>query len=113
MVATHDTHNLLKTPLAKKKYFTQTITIDKIMNDYDINELDILKMDIEGVEKEVFSDASRWIGTVKSIIVKLHERNKTGCNRAFYNNTNGFDNEWQHGEDIYLTRNNYITMVCL
>jgi FkbM family methyltransferase len=108
MVSTNNNYNQLKTRIKENLHLTKTITIGKIISDYGIEEIDILKMDIEGAEKEVFSNASEWIGKVKSILVELHERMKNGCNRSFYNNTNGFDEEWQRGEDIFLVRNNYI-----
>ncbi|GHS85277.1 hypothetical protein FACS1894201_04790 [Bacteroidia bacterium] len=92
-----------------KEHLTKTITIDKILEDYKIQTVDILKMDIEGAEKEVFENSETWIKNMKSIIVELHDRLKDGCSRAFYNNTNGFDHEWQIGENIFLTRGNYIT----
>jgi len=85
-----------------------SITINKILEDYGLTEIDILKIDIEGSEKEVFSSSFEWIAKTKSIIAELHERMKVGCNRSFYCNTNGFDDEWQKGENIYLTRDNYI-----
>lgn len=86
----------------------QGMTIAKIMQDFNVEKIDILKMDIEGAEKEVFIDSSSWISKVNSIIIELHERMKTGCNRSFYNGSNGFDNEWLQGENIYLTRGEYL-----
>jgi FkbM family methyltransferase len=84
------------------------MTVDKIMEDYNLSEVDILKIDIEGAEKEVFKDTSAWIGNVNSIIVELHERMKLGCNRSFYNGSNGFDNEWSQGENVYLSKLGYL-----
>jgi FkbM family methyltransferase len=82
----------------------QGITIDAIMKDQGIDHIDILKIDIEGAEREVFKDPSRWIDKVDILIVELHEHMKPGCNRSFYNSSNGFDNEWLQGENVYLTR---------
>lgn len=82
------------------------MTVDKIMKDYGLDKIDILKIDIEGAEKEVFNNTSAWLGKVDALIVELHERIKRGCNRSFYNGSNGFDDEWMKGENIYLTRNN-------
>jgi len=31
---------------------------------------------------------------------------KAGCNRSFFLGSNGFDQEWQQGENIYLSRGN-------
>ncbi len=85
------------------------ITLDKIMKDYNIEKIDILKIDIEGAEREVFSNTSSWIEKVNAIIIELHERMKTGCNRSFYCGTHGFDNEWKQGENVYLSRNNFLS----
>ena len=88
------------------------ITVDRLMSDHGIDHIDILKVDIEGAEKEVFADASAWIDRVGDdvflnrwqFIVELHERLKGGCNRSFYNATSGFPNEWLHGENVYISR---------
>jgi FkbM family methyltransferase len=82
----------------------QGMTVDTIMREQGIEHIDILKIDIEGAEREVFRDPSSWISKVDALIVELHERMKSGCNRSFYNNTNGFDDEWFQGENVYLTR---------
>jgi FkbM family methyltransferase len=91
--------------LAKKCHRVRGMTVDEIMASKGIQAVDILKIDIEGAEREVFQDPSRWIGKVDSLIVELHERMKPGCNRSFYNSTNDFDEEWQQGENVYLARN--------
>jgi hypothetical protein len=78
------------------------------MNDYNLTSIDILKIDIEGAEKEVFEDSSLWIDKVDSLIVELHERMKPGCNRTFYCGSNGFVDEWKNGENVYLSRGNYL-----
>ena len=82
------------------------MTIDKIMKEYTLTKIDILKIDIEGAEREVFSDTSSWIEKIDSIIIELHERIKAGCNRSFFIGSKGFDQEWQQGENIYLSRGN-------
>lgn len=82
----------------------QARTLDRIMADHGIDHVDILKVDIEGAEREVFGDPSAWLGKVDALIVELHERLKSGCNRSFYNGTAGFDREWWQGEKVYLAR---------
>lgn len=84
----------------------EAITIDKLMKDYNLKKIDILKMDIEGAEREVFSDTSSWIEKVDALIVELHERMKAGCNSSFYRGSKGFDHEWKQGENIYMSRGN-------
>jgi FkbM family methyltransferase len=80
------------------------LTVDQVMRMQATDFIDILKMDIEGAEREVFQDASRWIDRVGVLIVELHERLRGGCNRRFYNATNGFELEWRRGENVYLAR---------
>jgi FkbM family methyltransferase len=82
----------------------QGMTVDKIMEDNGLEKIDILKIDIEGAEREVFRDSSSWIAKVDALIVELHERMKSGCNRSFYNGSNGFDREWIYKENVYLSR---------
>jgi FkbM family methyltransferase len=56
-----------------------------IMRKYDIKQVDILKLDIEGSEKEVFSDNIEiWLPKIKIIAIELHDRMKEGCSKAFY-----------------------------
>jgi len=81
-----------------------SITIDQLMNDYSLNSIDLLKIDIEGAEKEIFENSSSWIHKVNCIIVEIHEHLKPGCLRSFYNGSNGFDYEWHNGNIYYLSR---------
>lgn len=86
-------------------YAVRGMTVDEIMLEQGVDYIDILKIDIEGAEKEVFADAAKWIDKVGLLIIELHERYKQGCNRNFYNATNNFDMEWRQGENIYLAKN--------
>ena len=61
------------------------ITVDELMTKFDIPYIDILKMDIEGAEKEIFEIGySRWMPKVRTLIVELHDRYKEGCSKAFF-----------------------------
>jgi hypothetical protein len=82
--------------------------VEKLIADYKLTKIDILKIDIEGSEKEVFNNCISWIDNVNSIIVELHERMKKGCNKSFYKVTKKFDKICKNDEDIYLIKNNYI-----
>ena len=93
----------------KVRHKVMAITVDKILDDYAVDRIDILKIDIEGAEKEVFCDTSAWIEKVDALIIELHERMKPGCNRSFYNGSNGFDREWRQGENVYLSRGKRLT----
>ncbi len=99
---------LKQMPSSKICHTVLGITVDTIIKDYNLSSIDILKIDIEGAEKEVFSSTSTWIDKVNILIVELHERIKPGCNRIFYKNTDGFDNEWIQGENIYLSKKEWL-----
>lgn len=83
------------------------VTIDKLMVDYEIKHIDILKIDVEGAEKEIFENASSWISRVGVIEVEMHDRLKVGCSRAVYGATKDFDYEFRKGETVYLVRKEY------
>ena len=80
------------------------ITIDQISADFDLKKIDLLKMDIEGAEKELFENSSSWINKVHCIIVEVHEHLRPGCLRSYYNGSNGFDREWRNGNLYFLLR---------
>jgi len=80
------------------------MTVDTIMRDHGMERLDILKIDIEGAELEVFQSRPSWVEKVDALIIELHEPTRHGCSRSFYNATNGFDGEWMQGENICLVR---------
>jgi FkbM family methyltransferase len=64
----------------------KAITIDEILEDSGYSEIDILKIDIEGSEKEIFSrNSENWLKKVKIIVLELHDRLIPGCSDSVYN----------------------------
>mgnify|MGYP000361339186 CR=1 FL=1 len=46
---------------------------------------DLLKIDIEGAEKELFSEnTDYWLGKVNMIIIELHDWMRKDCSKNFY-----------------------------
>ena len=75
------------------------------MTDYSINEIDILKLDVEGAEKDIFSKNIDWIPKVKLLIVELHDRIVPGCSREFFASTSQYKfEEYRKGENFFLLR---------
>jgi len=93
-----------QTPSKSSHQKVKGMTVDMILDRYDVPKISILKLDIEGAELEVFRNSSSWIDRIDSLIIELHEDMKPGCNRSFYSATGGFDLEWSQGEFVYLTR---------
>lgn len=55
----------------------RAITIENIRNQEKKESIDILKLDIEGAEKEVFSNPEGWLDRVAFLIMELHEDHGT------------------------------------
>ena len=63
----------------------ETTTIEDLMNEYGFDRrIDILKVDIEGSEKELFEYSKEWIDSVRCVIIELHDRLADGCSESFY-----------------------------
>lgn len=63
----------------------QAISINSLVNKYSIEKIDILKLDIESSEKEVFSDNyHEWLSITKMIVIEIHDGRKENCARTFF-----------------------------
>ena len=80
------------------------MTLDKLMEECGIDYIDVLKIDIEGSEKEVFENSARWIDRVGMIAVELHDRFKSGCSSSVYSATKDFEASSPGGETIFFAR---------
>jgi hypothetical protein len=66
--------------------------------------IDILKVDIEGSEKEVFENSSTWIDRIRVIVIELHDRYKKGCSQAVWRAATEFCYRLQRGDTAILLR---------
>ncbi|MBM84295.1 MAG: hypothetical protein CMJ78_27380 [Planctomycetaceae bacterium] len=80
------------------------MTVGHLLDEYQLDQIDILKVDIEGSEKEVFECPGDWIGQVQVITVELHESIRAGCEDAFFSATRDFSSFERHGEKITAYR---------
>lgn len=80
------------------------ITIESLMKEHDVDHIDILKIDVEGSEKEVFEASDGWIGDVDMIAVELHDRFKAGCSDAFNEATREFSIRSTRDEETFVRR---------
>ena len=79
-------------------------TLSNIMKEYHLKHIDLLKVDIEGAEKEVFNDSGNWINQVDTIMIELHDRYKPGCSEAFYNAIEGYEDLHEKSGVIFASR---------
>jgi FkbM family methyltransferase len=80
------------------------VTIDDILMKFDLCGIDVLKVDIEGAEVEVFRSSETWIDRVDAIIIELDDRHTPGCSIALFRATEDFDIEMRRGENLALMR---------
>jgi len=58
------------------------ISINDILKASPTDKIDVLKMDIEGSEKEVFESCTEWIKKTGRIIVEVHDNKRKGASDA-------------------------------
>jgi len=83
------------------------MTVEAIMQNYGIAYIDILKVDIEGSEKEVFENVAPWIDRVGVVMIELHDDLKAGCSQTFDKAAQAFAFRHQRGETIFVARTEY------
>lgn len=87
----------------------EAISIDYILENYQLSHIDILKLDIETSEKNVFSkDYQSWLPKVRLIIIELHDWLEPGCSKAFFDAINQTINSYELiicGENIVIVNN--------
>jgi len=67
------------------------ISITSLLARHGVDHIDLLKVDIEGAERDLFDrNASGWLRSVQSIIIEVHDR---ACHDAFFSavRADGFD----------------------
>jgi FkbM family methyltransferase len=84
------------------------LTLDQLMSDFKIDQLDLLKVDIEGSEKEVFENSVGWINRVGVIVIELHDRLKAGCSNAVEQATKNWGTKFRRSETTFLLRTEYV-----
>lgn len=80
----------------------RAITISTLMREMSIDSVDVLKIDIEGSEKEVFSSCG-WAEKTSCVMVEVHERLRPGCTAAVDAAMTGFCVS-QRGETMLYVR---------
>lgn len=60
------------------KQRVRAMTMDAVMRETGMEAIDLLKVDIEGAEKEVF-ESCQWISKVGVLAIELHDRVRLGC----------------------------------
>ena len=80
------------------------LTIPGIMRTRLLPRIDLLKMDIEGAEKEVFEHHEEWIDRIGSIAIETHDRFKPGSHAAVMKAAGHFKDVYNSGETWFMLR---------
>jgi len=76
----------------------RSTTLRVLLDQLRIDKIDLLKIDVEGAECEIFQDVSPWIDRVGVICAELHDRFRPGCTESFEAATAEFPIKWRQGE---------------
>jgi len=80
-----------------------TVTMGELIELY--GEIDLLKLDIEGAERELFAEgAEEWLQSVQVIMIELHDRYVPGCSRTFHRCIGEFTDEAVRGENFCVAK---------
>jgi FkbM family methyltransferase len=82
----------------------QCYSVSGIMQRMGWDRIDLLKMDIEGAEREVFGKgAEEWIGRIGVLVIELHEGVAPGCTVKLFEALQGknFTLRWR-GENLVV-----------
>lgn len=62
-----------------------SVTINEIIEKHQLLKIDLLKIDIEGSEKELFSgNYASWLPKVRCIVIEVHDWFRPGCAASFF-----------------------------
>jgi FkbM family methyltransferase len=80
------------------------VTVPQLLAESGLPRIDLLKLDIEGAERELFGESCEaWLPKVGTIVIELHDRLAEGCSAQFYSHMvrRAFTQEIR-GENIFL-----------
>lgn len=85
----------------------ESITIDSLMDDLNLKEIDFVKMDIEGAEAKIFENINNlnWLNRTKSFYIEFHNNFPTEHVKSDLSKV-GFEiiNETKHWTSFFGTR---------
>lgn len=74
-------------------------SVNNLMELYQLDQIDILKIDIESSEKWVFSNnAANWLSKVKVLILELHDFMEPGCAKALFDSLHQYMPEYKYAQ---------------
>lgn len=87
------------------------ISVGMLLKRLNWSHIDLLKIDIEGAELEVFShDCDSWMDRVNVLVIELHDFCRPGCSEAFFRALQHFPQYTSHllGENLIIKRRQFL-----
>jgi len=85
-------------------------SLSSLMWQFSVQKIDILKIDIEGAEKIIFSNTKEcvWIKNVHLLIIETHDRFNPGCSKALFDALSGFNYQvYINWENIFILNDDF------
>ena len=78
------------------------ITLASVLNKFQVDKIDVLKVDIEGAERELFQgNVDVWLGKTRVLIIELHDRMRAGCTKSVFKSLSAYNYEMKiKGENL-------------
>ena len=89
------------------------ITMERLLEDHDLNEVDFLKIDIEGAEAQLFSDEEylrSWIHKIKVMSIEIHDETNARFKIENIIQNLGF-RLFNSGEITIAVNNNFVSLL--
>jgi FkbM family methyltransferase len=80
------------------------MSVERLLEDVGAERIDLMKIDIEGGERDLFRSSARWIDRVDAIVIELHDPVTPGCSEEFARATASFSTRETHGEHVIVRR---------
>lgn len=77
------------------------ITVSEVMARFGFDRVAILKLDIEGAERDVLNASAEWMARTETVFAELHEHFTPGCDDAWAQAIAGRRNGKLPGEKVY------------
>lgn len=77
-------------PQATTRAQVEAVSLSTLLERFALERIDLLKLNVEGAEKEILEHSGDWVGCVGAIFAALHDRFRPGCSEAFDKATASF-----------------------
>ncbi len=84
----------------------RAVNIESLLLEYGIQRFDLVKLDIEGAEKQLLTGS--WVDQTQVLVVELHDRFVAGCSRRFYQAIDSYDGDYLFGENTIAFKRGWL-----